>query len=170
MEQEQGEHGRPFFSNSSTSRAVRSLLRSCARPPGRTSRNVRLHPWMPSLKHRERSEHAGPRRARYRRPHLGSEDKVFRVRYPGRACARVDRGAGSRSESEGALCLLSRDARPGPNSKRRRIASRFQGGRKGRFRRETRTRCFFVNLFFGQFYRRLVKYKPRKSKTKPHAN
>src|SRR6266571_4564170 len=27
---------------------------------------VRFHPWMPYLKHRERSEHAGPGRARYR--------------------------------------------------------------------------------------------------------
>ncbi len=32
---------------------------------------------------------------------------------------------GSRSEGEGALCLLSRDAGPGPNSKRRRIDPRF---------------------------------------------
>ncbi len=46
-----------------------------------------------------------------------SEDKVFRVRYSGRACARIDCGAGFRSQSEGALCLLSRDACPGPNSK-----------------------------------------------------
>src|SRR5882724_10103763 len=148
MEQEQGEHGRPFFSNSSTSRAVRSLLRSCARPPGRTSRNVRLHPWMPSLKHRERSEHTGPGRASYRRPHLGSEDKVFRVRYPGRACARIDCGAGSRSEGEGTLCLLPRDTRSSANPKRRRDDPRFQGGRKGCFGCETCPCCPLIALFF----------------------
>src|SRR6266702_562315 len=33
------------------------------------------------------------------------------------------------SEGEGALCLLSWDACPGPNSKRRRINPRFQRGR-----------------------------------------
>ncbi len=46
-------------------------------PSGRTERRVRLHPRMPSVKHRKRSEHTGPRRACYRRPHLGPEDKVF---------------------------------------------------------------------------------------------
>src|SRR5206468_10258441 len=121
---------------------------------------------MPSLKHRKRSEHTRAGRARYRRPHLGSEDKVFRVRYPGRAGARVDRGAGSRSQGEGSLCLLSRDARPGPNSKRRRIASRFQGGRKGCFGCETRIRNQFVTISFSAIYRRPVKYQPTENPMK----
>ena len=111
-------------------------------------------------------------RARYRRPHFGSEDKVFRVRYPGRACARVDCGAGSRSEGEGALRLLPRHARSGANSKRRRVAPRFQTGRNGCFGRETRTTLLVRKpLFFCQFYRRLVKYKPPKPKElRPHEN
>src|SRR5207244_7517229 len=99
------------------------------------------------------------------------EDKVFRVRDSGRARARVDCGAGSRSEGEGALCLLSRDAGPGPNSKRRRIDPRFQGGCKGCFGRETSPRNEFVISFFCQSYRRLVKYKSTETeKTQPHEN
>ena len=115
-------------------------------------RSVRLHPRVPSSEHWERSQHTRPACARYGRSHLGSQDKVFRVRYPGRACARVDCGAGSRSQGEGAVCLLPRHARPGANSKRRRVAPRFQTGRNGCFRRETRTRYLFVNLsFFANF-------------------
>ena len=33
-------------------------------------RRVRLYPRLPSIKHRERGEHAGQGRARYRRPHF----------------------------------------------------------------------------------------------------
>src|SRR5712671_3297255 len=56
-----------------------------------------------------------------------------------------------RSQGEGALCLLSRDARPGPNSKRRRIASRFQAGRDGCSGRETHPSCFLMIFFFANF-------------------
>src|SRR5438477_2988314 len=90
MEQKQGEHGRSFFSNSSASRAVRSLFRSCARPSGPASRSVRFNPRMPYVKHRERGEHTRPRGARHRGAHLGSEDKVFRVRDSRRACAGIN--------------------------------------------------------------------------------
>jgi len=52
-------------------------------------------------------------------------DRKIKYFDSGRARARVDCGAGSRGEGEGALCLLSRDARPSANSKRRRIDPRF---------------------------------------------
>src|SRR6266700_1154016 len=98
---------------------------------------------------------------------LEAEDKVFRVRYSRRACARVDCGAGFRSESEGALCLLSRDACPGPNSKRRRIASRFQAGRDGCSGREAHSSCFLMSFFFPNF---IDDQSNTTERNQPHAN
>src|SRR5207253_9899846 len=89
--------------------------------------------------------------------------KVFRGRYSGRACARIDCGAGSRSEGEGALCMLPRDTRSSANSRRRRVDPRFQAGGQGCFRCETSSRCPCMNLFL-PIYRRPVKYEHTENK------
>src|SRR5207237_4316598 len=76
--------------------------------------------------------------------------------------------AGARSETENDLCLLPRDAGPGPNPKRPQVAARFQACGNGCFGRQASARYLFLTLFFCQFYRRPVKYKPTETeKTQP---
>jgi len=93
--------------------------------------------------------------------------KYFESAYPDAHAQELIVAPDAEAKGEGALCLLSRDARSGANSKRRRVASRFQAGRDGCPGRETPPRYFLMSFFFAIFIERPVKYNRKES---THAN